>query len=125
MPRGVPNNKKTVVTTPSAAPEPLIIMHPAGDGWQFNAYGIDLPEVIRALRLSLIHFAAQQAGVTTIEATISPRNALLATPAPIQRAAAKPKPAQRSANGRRTAARDYAEDEDLDEIDMEELMEAR
>lgn len=122
MPRGIPNTKKTVVTPASAAPEPLIIMHPAGDGWQFSAYGIDLPEVIRALRLSLIHFAAQSAGVMTIEATISPRNALLATPAPMQRAAAKPKPGARS-NGRRQFAE--PDDEDLEEIDVEELMGAR
>lgn len=118
MPRGIPNTKKTT------DPDPIIIMQPDGDAGHFNAYGLDLPDVIRALRLSLIHFAAQQAGVTTIEATISPRTAVLATPAARPAPARRPgrpktKPAQRSSNGRRHVEPD---DDELDEIDIEELM---
>ena len=63
MPRGIPNNKKTI--TPNAAPEPLIILQPDGDTWQFNAYGLDLAEILRALRLTLIHLAARQSGGST------------------------------------------------------------
>ncbi len=123
MPRGIPNTKKTTTD-----PDPIIIMQPDGDAWHFNAYGLDLPDVIRALRLTLIHFAAQQAGVTTIEATILPRTAVLAAPAarpaPPARRAGRPKTktAQRS-NGRRQIQE--PDDDELDEIDLRELMEDR
>lgn len=125
MPRGIPNKPKPAPPAPTT-PEPLIIMQPEGDGWQFNAYGLDIAEILRALRLSLIHLAATQAGVTTIEAVISPCNIVMASPASAARRAPAPgkstKPAQRS-NGRRPLPRDYDEDEDPDEIDLRELME--
>lgn len=136
MPRGIPNSRrlsqKTVAApsaATSAAPEPLIILQPDGDNWQFNAYGLDLAEILRALRLTLIHLAAQQAGVTTVEATISARNIVLASPVapPPRRAPVKPPKARQPArNGYRTTRIDEDdEDEDLDAEDLADLMNAR
>ncbi|MBK8211585.1 MAG: hypothetical protein IPK78_18170 [Rhodospirillales bacterium] len=126
MPRGIPNNKKPITAPSVAAPEPLIILQPDGDNWQFNAYGLDLGDILRALRLTLIHLAAQQAGVVTIEATISARNIVLASPvAPPRRAPVKPPKARQPArNGYRTTRVDD-EDEDLDAEDLADLMSAR
>ena len=123
MTRGIPN-KKTVTAPSAAAPEPLIILQPDGDNWQFNAYGLGLADILRALRLTLIHLAAQQSGITTIEATISARNIVLATP---RRAPAKPPKARQPArNGYRTTRIDEDEDdEDLDAEDLADLMRAR
>lgn len=53
-------------------PAPLILIQPHGPAIAFNAYGMTAPEILSALRRCLIHVAAQQAGLLTVEALIPP-----------------------------------------------------
>ena len=70
MPRGVRNTPKPPAVAPADGPAPLIIIQPGPDGLEFNAYGLDLPEVIDTLRRALIYLVASQAGAHTIPHTI-------------------------------------------------------
>lgn len=70
MPRGVRNTPKPPAVAPADGPAPLIIIQPGPDGLEFNAYALDLPEVIDTLRRALIYLVASQAGAHTITHTI-------------------------------------------------------
>lgn len=56
---------------PVAEPTPLILLQPHGDGIQFNAYGLEIPEIVDALRLAIVHMVGKQAGVVTFDEVIS------------------------------------------------------
>ena len=71
-------------------PEPLIMLTPvAGGAWRLNGYGVELAEVIRALRLSLVHLVARQAGVVIIDELAAPEMAVVA---PLARLPRLPQP---------------------------------
>lgn len=59
--------------------EPLILLTPAGGGaWRLNGYGVARAELIRALRLSLVHLVARQAGALIIDEVVAPEMAVVA-----------------------------------------------
>ena len=74
MPRGVKNTPPTptsVAPAPVADPTPLIMLQPHGDGIQFNASGLEIPEIVDALRLAIVHLVGKQAGITMFDEVIS------------------------------------------------------
>ena len=74
MPRGVKNIPPTppsVAPAPVAEPTPLIMLQPHGDGIQFNAYGLEIPEIVDALRLAIVHLVGKQAGIKVFDEVIS------------------------------------------------------
>lgn len=73
MPRGVKNTPSTpsLAPAPVADPTPLIMLQPHGDGIQFNAYGLEIPEMVDALRLAIVHLVGKQAGITVFDEVIS------------------------------------------------------
>ncbi len=74
MPRGVKNTPPTptsVAPAPVADPTPLIMLQPHGDGIQFNAYGLEIPEIVDALRLAIVHLVGKQAGIKIFDEVIS------------------------------------------------------
>lgn len=72
MPRGIKNTQSTPPTlAPVADPTPLIMLQPQGDGIQFNAYGLEIPEIVDALRLAIVHLVGKQAGITMFDEVIS------------------------------------------------------
>lgn len=135
MPRGVLNK-----TTETTAPEPLIIVQPTPDGrLHLNAYELDDNQIIDMLRRTLLHLVATRNGARVIDLTVPAAAAVAIPPLRVPKATPPkqqpiknrpgPKPAQRS-SGRQDAGihrlRDQdPDDEDLDDIDLAELMEAR
>ena len=77
MPRGYPNKPKTAPDF-TAGPAPLIIIQPGPDGTQFNAYDLDLPQVVDELRRTLVHLVASQAGARVIAHSIPRQAAVVA-----------------------------------------------
>lgn len=74
MPRGIRNTQPTlhsVAPAPVAEPTPLIMLQPHGDGIQFNAYGLEIPEMVDALRLAIVHLVGKQAGIKVFDEVIS------------------------------------------------------
>lgn len=74
MPRGIRNTPPTpplVAPAPVADPTPLIMLQPHGDGIQFNAYGLEIPEIVDALRLAIVHLVGKQAGIKVFDEVIS------------------------------------------------------
>lgn len=73
MPRGIRNTPPTpsVAPAPVAETTPLIMLQPHGDGIQFNAYGLEIPEIVDALRLAIVHLVGKQAGITVFDEVIS------------------------------------------------------
>lgn len=81
--------------------EPLIMLTPAGGGaWRLNGYGVARAEVIRALRLSLVHLVAREAGALIIDEVVAPEMAVVAT----ERLPRLPQPRSDKAAGKRKAA---------------------
>lgn len=72
MPRGIRNTPPTPLTAPAPVAEttPLIMLQPHGDGIQFNAYGLEIPQIVDALRLAIIHLVGKQAGITVFDEVI-------------------------------------------------------
>lgn len=71
----------------------MIFIEPALDGSiRLNAYGLHAGEVVDALRRSLIHLAAQRAGVQVISLEVPPRATVVLPAAP-----SKPKPTNNGA----------------------------
>lgn len=77
MPRGYPNKPKASPIS-TAGPAPLIIIQPGPDGTQFNAYDLDLPQVVDELRRTLVHLVASQAGARVIAHQIPRQAAVIA-----------------------------------------------
>jgi hypothetical protein len=77
MPRGVRNTPKPSPAY-TAGPSPLIIIQPGPDGTQFNAYDLDLPQVVDELRRTLVHLVASQAGARVIAHSIPRQAAVVA-----------------------------------------------
>ena len=73
MPRGIKLTQSTpsVAPAPVADPTPLIMLQPHGDGIQFNAYGLEIPEIVDALRLAIVHLVGKQAGIKVFDEVIS------------------------------------------------------
>ena len=73
MPRGIRNTPPTPpsVAPAPADPTPLIMLQPHGDGIQFNAYGLEIPEIVDALRLAIVHLVGKQVGITVFDELIS------------------------------------------------------
>lgn len=81
--------------------EPLILLTPAGGGaWRLNGYGVARAELIRALRLSLVHLVARQSGVAIIDEVVAPEMAVVTT----ARLPRLPQPRSDKAPGKRPAA---------------------
>jgi hypothetical protein len=75
MPRGIKNTPPTLPSITGAGavaePTPLIMLQPHGDGIQFNAYGLEIPEMVDALRLAIVHLVGKQAGIKVFDEVIS------------------------------------------------------
>lgn len=73
MPRGIRNTPPTpsVAPAPVAEPTPLIMLQPHADGIQFNAYGLEIPQMVDALRLAIVHLVGKQAGIKVFDEVIS------------------------------------------------------
>ncbi len=73
MPRGIRNTPPTPSVAPAqvAEPTPLIMLQPHSDGIQFNAYGLEIPEMVDALRLAIVHLVGKQAGIKVFDEVIS------------------------------------------------------
>lgn len=72
MPRGIKNTPPpSVAPAPVADPTPLIMIQPQGASIQFNAYGLEIPEIVDALRLAIVHLVGKQAGITMFDEVIS------------------------------------------------------
>ncbi len=105
-------------------PEPMIMLTPAAGGaWRLNGYGLETAEVIRALRLSLLHLVARQSGALIIDEVVAAEMAVVAT----ERARPgdrpeRPTPAARSrTKGKLKKTVSYGGmHDDLDEIDADE-----
>lgn len=99
MPRGFPNPKPipSVAPAPVAEPTPLIMLQPHGDGIQFNAYGLEIPEIVDALRLAIVHLVGKQAGITVFDEVISRQQRVWVPQIP----AATPRIVGRSPNGKK------------------------
>jgi hypothetical protein len=70
MPRGIPKAKAQPQSQPASdivSAPPLILLQPVLDGVQFTAYGLQLPEIVELLRLSMVHVVAKQNGATVID----------------------------------------------------------
>jgi hypothetical protein len=62
MPRGIRNTPPiptSLAPAPVADPTPLIMLQPHGDGILFNAYGLEIPEIVDALRLAIVHLVGK------------------------------------------------------------------
>lgn len=106
------------VETMLIAPAPLILIEPGPDGTRFNAYGLELPEIIEELRRALVHLVATSAGVEVISVTI-PRDAAIA----VERLPVRPQPKRRPAAAKGKLKRTVSYGglhEDLDDIDADE-----
>lgn len=120
MPRGVPNKKPQA---PELAPEPFIMITPAEDGQlRLNAYSMDAAEVIRNLRLAIVHLVATANGIDEV---FSGSTVVLATPAPPSTNGTKPPPkkqAPRTTTRRKRAPREIVvPEDDVDEEGWEKL----
>lgn len=74
MPKGIRNTPPippSVAPAPVADPTSLIMLQPHGDGIQFNSYGLEIPEIVDALRLTIVHLVGEQAGITVFDEMIS------------------------------------------------------
>lgn len=98
-------------------PQPIIVLTPApGGALRLNAYGLDSPAIIRALRLSLLHLVARSAGALIIDEVIAPEMAIVAQHAPALRPVSnrKRKPANAPHSNVRTTVRYPDRDEEDD-----------
>ena len=73
MPRGIKLTQSTpsVAPAPVVDPTPLIMLQPHGDDIQFNACGLDIPQIVDALRLAIVHLVGKQAGIKDFDEVIS------------------------------------------------------
>lgn len=126
MPRGYPKTPKPSTPPMNAGPitdpAPLIILQPQGASIQFNAYGLEIPEIVDALRLAIVHLLSKQAGVTMFDELIS-RQQRIAVPRALTKAEpsanSAPKPAAKSKQPvRRSPSAIYQDDGSGDEPDL-------
>jgi hypothetical protein len=93
MPKGIPNNKPKVESTPpmkagQAGPAPLILIQPRPDGTLLDVYGLNAIDAIDELRLALLHLVAMQTDLPIIREVISRQTAIALpdrTPAPVRK----------------------------------------
>lgn len=99
--------------------EPLILLTPAGGGaWRLNGYGVARAELIRALRLSLVHLVARQAGALIIDEVVAPEMAVVAEGLPRLPQPRNDKTAgKRNSGGRVKRTVSYPDDDLIDEDD--------
>lgn len=74
MPRGIPNKTNVAAQRdPAVIPSvPLILIQPGLDGVQFTAYGLNVPEIVEALRLALVHIVGKANGAIIDEHVARP-----------------------------------------------------
>ena len=73
MPRSIKNTTPTpisVAPAPIVEPTPLIVLQPHGDDVQFNAYGLEIADIVNALRLAIVHVVGKPDGITVIDEPI-------------------------------------------------------
>lgn len=74
MPRSIKNTTPTpisVTPAPIVEPTPLIMLQPHGDDVQFNAYGLEIADIVNALRLAIVHVVGKPDGITVIDEVMS------------------------------------------------------
>lgn len=103
--------------------EPLILLTPAGGGaWRLSGYGVARAELIRALRLSLVHLVARQAGALIIDEVVAPEMAVVASNGlreRIERIEPQKQPQKRpqKPQGRVKKTVSYPDDDLIDDVD--------
>lgn len=126
MPRGKPTLKPSIPPMnagPTTDPAPLIMLQPQGASIQFNAYGLEIPEIVDALRLAIVHLLSKQAGVTMFDEIINRQQRIAVGKAPSIEPSASgktaPKVAAKSKQPiRRSPAAIYRDDGSDDEPDL-------
>ena len=126
-----PNDGRKRPAPPPPAPEPvaseevepLILLTPAGGGaWRLSGYGVARAELIRALRLSLVHLVARQAGALIIDEVVAPEMAVVASNGlreRIERIEPQKQPQKRpqKPQGRVKKTVSYPDDDLIDDVD--------
>ena len=100
--------------------DPLILLTPAGGGaWRLSGYGVARAELIRALRLSLVHLVAREAGALIIDEVVAPEMAVVAEGLPRLPQPRNDKTAgkRKAAGGRVKRTVSYPDDDVIDDDD--------